>query len=394
MTRLLSRLGKGALTGIDRVELAYLEGLICQEKPVFGLARSAAGVLLLPETSLREILGWAKGAMLPGRIDLIGRIGRKGQPILAAVEAHLRRAAIGRAPVFLAGRMLRRHLPNGTAYLNVGHANLSGRLLSILRNRAGLKVVVMLHDTIPLDFPQYARADQVEVFQRRVVAIAAHSDVVLHTANATRATNEQQLARCGRVPPGIVAPLGVTLAEPDFAQVPKEIDLRPGYFVALGTLEPRKNHALLLDVWERFAAAGVSGPRLVILGNRGWAEPLLFARLDQGVQGVSAHSGLSDAAVSAVLSKSSGLLFPTFAEGFGLPALEAAALGVPVICSDLPIFREILGIDAIYLTPSDIYSWERTILDRFLLGINEAETVGKGGFFTWSEHLRIVLTGF
>ncbi|WP_435257155.1 glycosyltransferase family 4 protein [Thioclava sp. FR2] len=394
MTRLLSRLGKGALTGIDRVELAYLEGLLGQEKPVFGLARSPAGVLLLSETSLGEVLGWAKGATLPTRVDLIGRIGRKGQPILAAVEARLRRAAIARAPIFLAGRMLRRHLPIGAVYLNVGHANLSDRILQVLRNGAELKVVVMLHDTIPLDFPQYARADQVKVFQRRVAAISAHADLVLHTANATRAANEQQLARCGRVPPGLVAPLGVTLAEPDFAQVPKEIDLSPGYFVALGTIEPRKNHALLLDVWERFASAGKSGPRLVILGNRGWADPSLFTRLDKGVPGVTVHSGLSDAAVAAVLSRSSGLLFPTFAEGFGLPALEAARLGVPVICSDLPILREILGIDAIYLTPSDIYSWERTILDRFLLGRNEVETVEKSGFFTWSEHLRIVLTGF
>lgn len=391
---MLSRLGKGALTGIDRVELAYLDGLLGQQKPLFGFARSPAGVLLLPKSSLAELLGWANGAPLPRSVDLIGRLGRRGQPVLGAVEARLRADAIARAPVLLAGRLLRRHLPEGAVYLNVGHANLSGRLLSILRNRGRVKVVALLHDTIPLDFPQFSRADQIEVFQRRVAAISAHADLVIHTAEATKKTNEQHLARFGRVPPGLVAPLGVTPARPDMAKVPPELDLSPGFFVALGTIEPRKNHGLLLDVWERFAAAGVKGPRLVVLGNRGWADKSLFDRLDQGIPGVSVYSGLGDGAVAAVLSRSTGLLFPSHAEGFGLPALEARALGLPVICSDLSIFRELLGEDAIYLEPTDIYSWERTILDRFLLDRDEAKAAEKGGFFAWSEHLNIVLTSF
>lgn len=394
VTRLLSRLGRGALTGIDRVELAYLGGLLASGLPVFALAKTPAGVLLLPKEAMRQIEAWSQGSALPIGSDLIGRLGRKDQPVLAAIEAKLRRMAIARAPIFLAGRMLRRTLPANTRYLNVGHANLSSRMLRAIREKAGFQIAVLLHDTIPLDHPEYTRADQVETFRRKVAAISAHADVVIHSAQATRETNELQLKKFGRVPAGIVSPLGVSIPDPDNAELPDGIDLARGYFVTVGTIEPRKNHQLLLDVWESIAHKYGPMPHLYIVGNRGWAEASLLDRLDQGVAGVSVLNGLSDSGVAALVSHADALLFPSLAEGFGLPALEARALGTQVICTDLPIFRELLGIEAVYLPPGDIYSWERTIMDRFLHGRYGRNTVNLGDIPTWSNHLRIVLTRF
>ena len=110
-------------------------------------------------------------------------------------------------------RLLRR-LPRGTSYLNVGHANLGEKALACL-SRAGLSVTVLIHDTIPLDHPQFARPGTVEPFRARLAAVSAHASRIIHLTEATRRLTEAQLALLGRVPPGLVAPIGVDLAAPD-----------------------------------------------------------------------------------------------------------------------------------------------------------------------------------
>ena len=71
----------------------------------------------------------------------------------------------------------------------------------------------------------------------------------------------------------------------------------------------------------------------------------------------------SDAAVASLLAGSRALLFPSFAEGYGLPLAEALALGVPALCSDLPALREVGGAVPDYLDPLDGAAWRRAVLD-------------------------------
>lgn len=392
VTRLISRIGKGALTGIDRVELAYARHLPLAGLPLFGLLRTGAGVLLLPSASLGQICAWADGQALPQSLDLISRLSRSADRPRLAMEAALRRQAVARAPVGLAGWVLRRHLPSGSVYLNVGHANLSERMMRGLRRSGRISIAVLLHDVIPLDHPQFARADQIPAFARKLRAISRHADLVIHTAKATRQANEVQLRAAGRVPPGIVAPLGIVVTPPRGEEIPLGLSTDGPYFVVLGTIEPRKNHGLLLDVWQGFAGQEPR-PRLLILGNRGWAGALM-ARLDAGVPGVEVISGLGDGAVAALIAGARAVLFPTLAEGFGLPAFEAAALGTPVIASDLPVLREFLSEFPVYLDPTDSYSWSRTILDHFLQARKAGSDAPGLSFPTWEEHIRIVLTSF
>lgn len=390
LTRLVSRQGHLTLTGIDRVELAWLSHLLTLQTPLFALVRTPVGCLLLPRVGAQAVQDMALRRIVPDRLDLLSRLTRRGNPARGRAESLLRRLALARVPVWALARGLR-HLPKGAVYLNFGHSNLSAPVLSAL-GQAGLRRLVMVHDCIPMDHPEFSRADAPAAFAAKLAAVSAHADVVIHLTHATRAGTEAHLARLGRVPPGIVAPLGVSVAPPDPTALPPGLDLTAPYFVILGTIEPRKNHALLLDVWERLAKTGGPLPRLFIVGGRGWAGPDLLERLDADPPGVIELRGLTDGAVSALLAGTHGLLFPSHAEGFGLPAIEAAALSAPLICSDLPVFREILRDYPVYLRPDDIYSWVETIKRK--VGESRFADAGAGQVLPhWQEHFRAVLTG-
>ncbi len=363
VTRIASRIGRGALTGIDRVELAYMRHLSGTKVPAMALLRTRAGVVLLGPTAFGALAGWADGAMpVPLRQDLMTRLTRRQNPYLGRVETALRPHAILRAPLILAGALLRRRLPEQTVYFNTGHSNLTHRMMRALHSVPGLRIAVLLHDTIPLDHPAFTRADQIDPFRRKLVVVAAHADLIIHTAHSTRILTEAHLARLGRVPMGVVAPLGVEVATPDPAALPTGLDLTTPFFVAVGTIEPRKNHAFLLDLWDNMATGDAALPHLYILGNRGWATPALLDRLDRGQPGVTVLPGLGDAAMMALVSHARALLFPSHVEGFGLPPYESAAMGTPVVCAPIPAIREGLGDYPVYLDIADSYSWTETIM--------------------------------
>ena len=388
LTRLVSRLGKGALTGIDRVELAYLRRFVADAPPLFGLVRSAAGWLLLDRAGCRALERLALPNVPLPRADLLSRLLHRRDPARARAETATRQLAMARASRTGLGRLLRL-MPRPVAYFNVGHANLTAPVLSAFRS-AGILIRVMVHDTIPLDHPQLVRAGSIAPFRQKLAAIATHADCVVHLTKASRALTESHMASLGRVPPGVTAPLGVTVTPPDAAALPPGLDLSDPYFVTLGTIEPRKNHALLLDVWDHLPAPK---PRLFILGNRGWAGPDLLARLDSLVPDgpVQVLHGLSDAAVSALVIGARALLAPSLAEGFGLPPVEAASLDTPVLATDLPVTRELLGNKAVYLPATDIYPWLETIVRHAGITAAPRRTPAPLTLLSWDDHFKTVL---
>ena len=376
LTRLVSRLGRGPMTGVDRVEWAYLQRLLTSPAPVWGLVRSKAGFVLLDRTGVAGLSALVLGDWALPQADLLSRLTNRHDPLRARAETAVRQLAVARAPRLK--RLLRR-LPAGTGYLNVGHAHLTDRSLRAL-HAAGLHIAVLVHDTIPLDYPQFTRPGVVAVFARKLAAVSAHADLVIHTTRDAHRRSEAHFTRLGRVPAGLVAPLGVPTPQPQPADLPPGLDLSVPYFVTLGTIEPRKNHALLLDVWDRGPAA-----RLLIVGTRGWADPALFARI-AATPGVEVWSGLTDGAVATVLQNAQALLAPSLAEGFGLPVIEAAALGLPVIATDLAVTRDLLGDYAVYLDPTDSYSWLETMAAQAQHRHQRIEPP------TWEAHFNAVLT--
>jgi glycosyltransferase involved in cell wall biosynthesis len=159
------------------------------------------------------------------------------------------------------------------------------------------------------------------------------------------------------MPPTAVAALAPGLSR----AIPAARPIKEPYFVVLSTIEPRKNHLMLLHLWRRLREEmGESAPRLVVIGQRGWECENVVDLLErcaqlQGV--VFEFSRCNDADLATYLHHAQALLFPSFVEGYGMPLIEALAAGVPVLASDLAVFREFAADIPEYADPLDPQHW-------------------------------------
>ncbi len=264
------------------------------------------------------------------------------------------------------GRPSRQAVPARAIYLNVGQLGLAVPLFfHWLDDRPDVTCAMMLHDVIPLEYPDLVRPGQADHHSRMVRTAAHHADCMIYTTRYARDTVNAALARSGRAQlPSLVRALPLSAA---FAQTSGSLPALAGtrYFVVVSTIEPRKNHELLLRVWARLIARlGVAAPHLVIVGARGYDAARILVPLERApiLRGhVHEVAGLSSHDLAALMLGAAALLSPTWVEGFGLPVLEAQSLGVPTIASNIAAHREIAS-GAILLPCDDDDGWERAIM--------------------------------
>jgi hypothetical protein len=341
------------------VEIAYLLELVRRDPSCLAVAKMGRDYVLM---SAKDVL---VGANVLQNGSALGRLGLKDffrlklpkEQRMARQYFRSKSTKMTTDPKALFGS----ESLDGIEYVNVGHSNLSDGFMSAVSGAGCSQISVMVHDMIPLDFPQFTKAGMSEQFSNRMQAVAQFADRVICNSWDTKERVEHYFGLWGAAPIYVVAHLGV---EPMKA-VRKE-PASPPYFVCLGTIEPRKNHSLLLQVWDQVAATSPMEtiPHLHIVGRRGWNNEEVFHLLDSSpIMGkyVFELTDLNDTELSTEIAQSSGLLFPSFAEGYGLPALEALQLDVPVICSDLPVFREVLGESATFLKTDDVVGWSETV---------------------------------
>lgn len=334
VTRLIWRRWAGRHpTGIDRVALAYARHYQTRARAVIQYPRFRRILPAGPSSKLFALL-------LDGQPNFRRRF------VLFAM-AHIHRA-VKSQPSY------------GQYYLNVGHTGLNhpGHLTWV--QKTGVKPLYLIHDLIPITHPQFCRDGESEKhIARMTVMLRAAHGVIGNSKDTLSILAEFAKNAAMPMPQNIFAHLGT--AQMSGSKPNRPASLNKPYFVILATIEGRKNHSLLLDLWQEMIAAGTADiPHLIIIGQRGWQAEHVTRRLDQDTAlkpYVTEFSQMGDAEIGAYLRGARALLFPSFAEGYGMPLAEALLIGTPAIASNLAVFREITGDIPEFLDPKDTAGW-------------------------------------
>jgi alpha-1,2-rhamnosyltransferase len=221
--------------------------------------------------------------------------------------------------------------------------------------RDGVGIISVIYDLIPLTHPQFCDAGLVKVFNDWFDWIARTADGYVAISTTIRdQVREEMLRRIGAQQVeqrwfdyfhlGSELDLSDAGAEVDRALLQMFKTAEP-VFLMVSTIEPRKNHAYLLDAFERAWATG-STARLCIVGKIGWKCDALVERIRKHPElnrRLFMYNSLSDRSLEHAYSHATALVFPSYVEGFGLPLVEAMQRGLPAMASDIPVFREIGG---------------------------------------------------
>ncbi len=396
ITRTVSRVGKGFPTGIDRVERAYIQEFIDRfEKPLF-LAKLKDDFAVIDVKSMAKFVNAEFGEKLIGNIGVRDAFRFKLPKQQRLARSFIRKQAGSQFKINELEKKFSQDFPDGFEYTNIGHSNLHSDFLSCLKPAGCTKIRVMIHDMIPLDFPQYCKEKTPREFKEKMSAVANTADVIICNSEYTKTRVQAYYSQMSATVSYIVAYLGVN---PSF-KIQEKRKNKPLSFVILGTIEARKNHSLLLDAWEElFKRIPIEQmPVLHIVGKRGWENNAFFDRLkasDLYGDKIIEHNLMDDAQLNDLLSSATALLFPSFAEGYGLPAIEAQAVGIPVICSDIPVFKELLGKAASFLPSDQSGPWVDKLLKLVAKNAAAREKLTKSlqdvEIPSWSAHFCHVL---
>jgi glycosyltransferase involved in cell wall biosynthesis len=164
--------------------------------------------------------------------------------------------------------------------------------------------------------------------------------------------------------------------------------------LCIGTLSPRKNQLRLIRAFERLPEEIRGRYRLVLVGGRGWHDDAIVVAA-QTVPGVEWRGYVTDKEQEALLSEATVFAYPSLAEGFGLPLLDALQRGIPVLTSDRSSLAEVAGEAALLVDPEDTEAiasgLERLCSDDALRARLREEGPRRAAQFSWEKTARIVL---
>lgn len=268
----------------------------------------------------------------------------------------------------------------------------------------GLQVVFTVHDLFAMQLNTMPKA--------LMLAFADWFSGVLATADAvvcvSRAVADEVVGWLQTHPDARSAPLSIGYfhlganleasqpsqgASPQEESILQQIRSEPTLLM-VGTIEPRKGHAQAVAAMEQLWVEGVA-VNLVIVGKEGWLTHDLIRRLrhhPQRNRRLFWLDNASDALLLQLYAQSSALLAASYAEGFGLPLIEAAHHGLPIIARDIPVFREVAGDHAFYFRGETSEPLAEAIRRWLALNITDRVPQSCGmPHLTWTESMRQLL---
>ncbi|GHV56047.1 hypothetical protein FACS1894216_19560 [Synergistales bacterium] len=266
----------------------------------------------------------------------------------------------------------------------------------------GMTTGVMCHDMFPVTHSELTNMRR-DIFVSWAREALKYSDFFACNSQATLRTLKEQ---SGAIYPYrklddsalFSFPLGADLPMPQTGYVPKNPMLKKAFeggrtYIAVSTMEPRKNHAFLLDafdiLWKKHPKL-----KLCVIGGKGWKVDSLIKRIENHPgkdKNLFWLRGLDDMEVQWAYSNARCTLYPSLAEGFGLPIIESLHYGTPVLASDIPVFHETAGDKIGYFglgEPEALAEWIERIEED---GVPDELRPEGFTWPTWRESAEILL---
>jgi glycosyltransferase involved in cell wall biosynthesis len=231
-----------------------------------------------------------------------------------------------------------------------------------------LRLAHVIYDTIPVDFPQFV-PNASHLYHHHFVEIGHAASVLYAISNYSAARYKAAVLEPNLIDKPVHAcGLPDFLSKSEGAREPKAIAAltRSKFVVYCSTIEARKNHILLINIWDRLLAnhPGHLVPKLVLVGKWGWAFEAAKNQIEQNPRlrnHILVLANLSDASLVWLYQNADFTVFPSFSEGWGLAASESLNWGTPVVISDAPALSEAAQNLMPTIDPLDFAQWYQKI---------------------------------
>lgn len=266
--------------------------------------------------------------------------------------------------------------------------------------RCGVKFYFFVHDLLPLFYPAWFTSAGVRNYAAWMQSLVTHADGAICSTQSvadefshwlrSKAANRKIAVDWIHLGADIGASAPSTGLPAGFDQMTSRMRARP-VVLMVGTIEPRKGHAQALSAFEILWQQGWS-VNLAIVGNIGWKVDELVRRL-RGHPEMGERlfwlEGASDEALCNLYRLANGVLMASEGEGFGLPLVEAARFGKPILARDIPVYREIAGAHARFFSGGDPNLLARE-LGAWVDAIQQGIAPSPSGIqtSTWAESAR------
>lgn len=433
ITRLIVRIREKHPTGIDRVDYAYAKQIFNGASNRYGIVTTPYGPLVLLHDAVEDILRrietqwsdhlplcydpvfmrlketleqehpagtvwrrytfpkkrpsvlrkvkWVIEKLLPFRVNLPGYLPHIAT--LAPYWKQMRKSSV---------------LPKGCYYVHLSHAQLHHpKLFQWLEQRPDVRALFFLHDLIPITHPEYACSDHEPILhERRLRTVAERGWHIMVNTHAVKRELESFYQKEGIKHAPITAHwLGI---DPVFFGRYERIQAQRPYYVLCSTIDVRKNHLMILHVWREMALElKERTPLLLVIGNQGINVEMVsnFLKKCRIIRPhlLTVHD-MTSQGLASILSSASGAMMPSFAEGFGLPIVEARAQGTATFISSIPAHMEFSDAASISLDPLDAQGWKDALMahyNRVVSGTHHPHS-DQGALiqkqFSWERHFE------
>jgi glycosyltransferase involved in cell wall biosynthesis len=265
----------------------------------------------------------------------------------------------------------------------------------------GITFAPLIHDLIPIKYESLVEPHHTAQFRDWLRVAIPVADIVFTNSKHTRTALIEFAAESGwRLPPVVALEMGSGFGDRLTAGEQATVSLPPRYVLFVSTIELRKNHRLLVRVWQRLLERHGAdlAPNLIFAGKIGWLVDDLLADLEASeyLNGkIILLRGLSDAELQQAYRSCLFTVFPSLSEGWGLPIAESLAHGKFCVASNHTSIPEAGGNLVDYFDPLDeddaLAKIERPLTDRAYLAAREAQLRAEYRPRTWEDCVRALM---